>query len=93
MKLSIVVTALIGAATAVPTDPLVGVTPVERAVDLFKRECASGGLCNNAGKKLCLCNQGKRVCALFLSLCVIFRLHSMRSVHARGFQMSHQAGI
>ncbi|KAF9734930.1 hypothetical protein PMIN06_010199 [Paraphaeosphaeria minitans] len=64
MKLSIaLVTALIGAITAIPTDPLPDVSIADRSVELLtKRDCASPeyGICKNAGEKLCLCNQGKR---------------------------------
>jgi hypothetical protein len=43
MKLSIaLVTAIISAVTAFPFDPLSNISPAERSVDLFKRDCASG---------------------------------------------------
>lgn len=95
MKLStVLLAALIGAVTAFPTDPLSDVSIADRSVDLFtKRDCAHGWLCRNPGEKLCLCNQGKRVSALFLLLCVISYLYSLRSVHARGLTTSHQEEI
>jgi hypothetical protein len=73
MRLSIViVTALIGAVSAFPADPIpeTGVSPAVRAIDILsKRDCASGFFCNTADK-LCKCNEGKHVSALVLSLYV-----------------------
>ncbi|KAF1844391.1 uncharacterized protein K460DRAFT_397499 [Cucurbitaria berberidis CBS 394.84] len=68
MKLSIaLVTALIGAVTAFPADPLPDVSIADRSVDLLtKRDCASGFLCKDAGAKLCKCNQGMHCTCTFI---------------------------
>jgi hypothetical protein len=60
-------TALISAVTAFPTDPLSDISPADRSIDLLKRDCASGWFCTEAGAKKCLCNQGKKVrrCTFF----------------------------
>jgi hypothetical protein len=74
MKLSIaLVTVSIGVVTTFPTDPLSNASIADRSVDLLtKRDCAhlDWGLCQSAGEKLCLCNQGKRVSVLSLTYVV-----------------------
>jgi hypothetical protein len=96
MQLSIaLVTALIGVVVTIPTDPLSDVSIADRSVDLLtKRDCADGWFCDTPGQSLCQCNQGKKVSSLshILSFDIICS-YSMPSVHARGFQTSHQGGI
>lgn len=87
MKLNLaLVAAMIGAATAIPTDT----SPVNNGVGflmerdsagiLTKRDCASGVWCNTDRQKLCYCNQGKSV-STFSHCRVILFAHTVCIVY------------